>query len=214
MRTQFLMSLTSCLYSEATSVNLMIVLYIMDTITGKCTHLLLGHGPQNFLILLSSAGSPETKTSPIKISLWQGSFCGLFIHASFPTCGWLHSPWLSKIDRLLQVTQNYANVAAGGDMEQGHQRQVMWLRRIYCPLSSMYNQFILIGKTSSSTQLYSSWSSFVVEKCIFPCMYNKAIHLQEERQFWISFRDWNVTLTLCLNCLLFPDKSICYHSCN
>lgn len=115
MRTQFLISLTSCLYSEATSVNLMIVLYIMDTITGKCTHLLLGHGPQNFLILLSLAGSPETKTSPIKISLWQRSFYGLFIHASFPTCGWLHSPWLSKIDRLLQVTQNYANVAAGGD---------------------------------------------------------------------------------------------------
>lgn len=146
MRTQFLMSLTSCLYSEATSVNLMIVLYIMDTITGKCTHLLLGHGPQNFLILLSSAGSPETKTSPIKISLWQGSFCGLFIHASFPTCGWLHSPWLSKIDRLLQVTQNYANVAAGGDMEQGIKGKSCDSEEIYCPLSSMYNQFMPMAK--------------------------------------------------------------------
>ena len=113
MSTQFLMSLTSCLYSEATSVNLMIVLYIMDNITGKCTHLLLGHGPQNFLILLSWARLPETKTSPVKISLWQGSFCGLFIPCFFQHVVGFIPLWLSKTDRLLQVAQNYASVAAG-----------------------------------------------------------------------------------------------------
>ena len=113
MSTQFLRSLTSCLYSEATSVNLMIVLYIMDSITGKCTHLLLGHGPQNFLILLSWARLPETKTSPVKISLWQGSFCGLFIPCFFQHVVGFIPLWLSKTDGLLQVAQNYASVAAG-----------------------------------------------------------------------------------------------------